>query len=100
MAALVTANVGNAIAGGIVMEEAPDLGYATWPEFAQKTTGQILDIFAQRVRERGADPNMMADNGVSAPDVPANGGTPALQLAGGGMIGLLILGAALYFLSR
>jgi len=99
MAAVVTANVGNAIAGGVVLEDAPDLGYATWPEFIQKTTGQIIDIYAQRVAERGADP--MANDAMQPQAAPeaAPAAVPAPILAGG-TLGLVMLGAALYFLSR
>jgi hypothetical protein len=69
---IVSANVGNAVAGGVVIPEPVPAGYATWPDILKKETADILAIFNDRVSRGGDDPEddrTMQGNGPSTPVV-------------------------------
>lgn len=64
---IVTASVGSS-AGGVVIPEASDAGYATWPSFAQKTVDDILAIYAANVRNENSGQQVgKVDNRLPAP---------------------------------
>jgi hypothetical protein len=84
---IVSANVGNAVAGGIVIPQPFPASYATWPDIIKKETGDVLAIFNDRLLRGGDDPEddrVMQGNTPSTPAVAKNAvfGLPVLVLIG------------------
>lgn len=61
--AIVSSNIGNAIAGGIVIPQPVPASYATWPDIAKKEAADVLAIFNQRLNLGGEDPDDLPDGG-------------------------------------
>lgn len=91
---IVSANVGNAVAGGVVIPQATPAAYATWPDILKKTTQDITAIFLDRLERGGEDP----DEDRVQPAGTSPGSTPAVARAAVFSLPVLIIAGLFAYL--
>lgn len=94
MTEIVSANVGGAVAGGIVLPQPIAAGYATWPDIFKKETSDIFAILNERIRAGGEDPDDYDGSGPSSRRITQSQG---VRTAGLLSLPVLMLGAAVWF---
>jgi hypothetical protein len=84
---IVSASVGGATAGGVVIPEPVGAAYATWPDLVKKEVADIFSIFNDRLERGGDDPDDDRVMYGRSPSTPATAkaavfGLPVLLLIG------------------
>lgn len=87
---IVSANVGGALAGGVVLPVPAGPAYATWPDLFKKEVGDIFAIFNDRLERGGEDPDEDRTMMAGAPSTPATAKAAVFGLPVLLMIGVLI----------
>ena len=98
MANIVSAPVGGAVAGQVVIPEPAGAWHFTWPDVVAKTAGDLISGYFDSVRNPdGADEEADYPRGPSPKATAPANSAPAPMLAGGGAL-LLAAAAVVVFL--
>lgn len=90
---IVSASVGGATAGGVVIPVPVGAAYATWPDLLKKEVSDIFAIFNDRLARGGEDPDDDRTMMAGAPSTPA-----VAKSAVFGLPVLLLIGVAIFLL--
>jgi len=87
---IVSASVGGATAGSVVINEPVGAAYATWPDLLKKEVSDIFAIFNDRLERGGEDPDDDRTMSGGAPSTPVVAKAAVLSFPVLLMIGVLV----------
>lgn len=88
---IVSASVGGATAGSVVINQPVGPAYATWPDLLKKEAADIFTIFNDRLERGGEDPDDDRTMSGGAPSTPVVAKSAVLGFPVVLLIGVLLL---------